>query len=210
MRSFSLVSISHPQNASVQEVHKSPACSRAAPTTLCDPDPRRGEKADSRMQSAHREGTSGHAWLADLGLLLWLENAYQPPLYSHPSWRGDACAQSHPKYAPKCEQALLKPHGRLCSGCQLHMGDMGCRDGPSFKDQPWIRGSNVAEHPGTALPSIRGRHFAGRGGVWSAWLLSLLLRIGTDRAAIPPPKLGVLLSPQHGREGGGLVSPSSE
>lgn len=34
------------------------------------------------MQSAHREGTSGHAWLADLGLLLWLENAYQPPLYS--------------------------------------------------------------------------------------------------------------------------------
>lgn len=82
------------------------------------------------------------------------------------------------------------------------------RYSPSLRDQPWIRGSSVAEHPGTALLSIRGRHFVGRGGVWSTWLL-LLLRIGTDRAAIPPSKPGVLLSPQHGREGG-LVSPSSE
>lgn len=177
------------------------------------------------MPRAHREGISGRAGPGEPGQPPGAEGTSQPPtprsLQPCPSQGGGAHAQGTPNMQKKAGE----PHGGSHSGTSLALGTQGERNhgagpfpgkvlaaSPRHGEQPWRRGSSTAEHLSTALLSSRGRHCAGRGGVWSTWLLQPL-RISDaspDRAAIPPPKRGVLLSPRSGSGRGGVVSPTSE
>lgn len=127
-----------------------------------------------------------------------------------------------PRAPQRCRKRLVSPTAGPTLAPAWQWGPRGERNrgagpfpgtvlaaSPRHGEQPRRRGSSTAEHLSAALLSSRGRHCAGRGGVWSTWLLQPL-RISDaspDRAAIPPPKRGVLLSPQSGSGRGGSCVP---